>query len=127
MIGAYAGIGIIDSIAALFICGLIFYGATRMLLETLDILLDRAPSEEMQKRIYSITCSVEGVKEAHLLRARVIQNRIIGDVHILVNPDFTVKQGHQISESVSSELDKQIGAKIIVHLEPYDVENILKK
>ncbi len=127
MIGAYAGFGVIDSIAALLICGLIFYGATRMLLGTLDILLDRAPSEEIQNRIYSISGSVEGVGEVHFLRARVIQNKIIGDVHILVNPDFTVREGHQISETVSSELEKQMGAKIIVHLEPFDEENILKK
>jgi cation diffusion facilitator family transporter len=127
IIGAYAGFGIIDSIAALFICGLIFYGATRMLLETLDILIDRAPSEEIQNKINSISGSIEGVKEVHFLRARVIQNMIIGDIHILVNPDFTVREGHQISEAVSSELEKQLGAKIIVHLEPYDEENILKK
>lgn len=125
MIGALVGLGIIDSIAALLICGLIFYGATRMLMETIDILLDRAPSEEIQSRIYSISKSVEGVKEVHLLRARVIQNRIIGDIHILVDPDLTVREGHQISEIVSAKLENQMGAKIIVHLEPYNEENIL--
>ena len=125
MIGALVGFGIIDSVAALLICGLIFYGATRMLMETIDILLDRAPSEEIQSRIYSISRSVEGVMEVHLLRARVIQNRIIGDIHILVDPDLTVREGHQISEIVSAKLENQMGAKIIVHLEPYNEENIL--
>lgn len=125
MIGVYVGFGITDSIAALLICGLIFYGATRMLMETIDILLDRAPSEEIQNRIYSISNTVEGVKEVHLLRARVIQNQIIGDIHILVDPNITVKEGHLISEKVIFELEKQLNAKIIVHLEPYDDENIL--
>ncbi|MHA2306639.1 MAG: cation diffusion facilitator family transporter, partial [Candidatus Hodarchaeales archaeon] len=67
MISALFGFGFVDSIAALLICGLIFYGATRMLLETIDILLDRAPSEEIQNQIYSISSSVEGVKEVHFL------------------------------------------------------------
>jgi cation diffusion facilitator family transporter len=125
MISALFGFGFVDSIAALLICGLIFYGATRMLLETIDILLDRAPSEEIQNQIYSISSSVEGVKEVHFLRARLIQNRIIGDVHILVDPDLTVREGHLISETVSVKLENQLGAKIIIHLEPYDEENIL--
>jgi cation diffusion facilitator family transporter len=125
MVSALFGLGVVDSIAALLICGLIFYGATRMLMETIDILLDRAPSEEIQNTIYQISSSVKGVKEVHLLRARVIQNRIIGDVHILVDPDLTVREGHRISEEVSSLLQTQLNAVIIVHLEPFDEENIL--
>ena len=63
--------------------------------------------------------------DVHLLRARVIQNQIVGDIHILVDPHITVKDGRLISEKVIFELEKQMKAKIIVHLEPYDDLNIL--
>ncbi len=125
MLSALVGFGFVDSIAALLICGLIFYGATQMLMETIDILLDRAPSEKVQTQIMKISSSVEGVKEVHLLRARIVQHKILGDIHILVDPNITVREGHLISEKVSSVLQKEIKASIVVHLEPFDEENIM--
>jgi len=94
-----------------------------MLLETIDILLDRAPSEKIQTQILKISRSIEGVREVHLLRARIVQNKILGDIHILVDPNITVREGHLISEKVSSVLQKEIKASIVVHLEPFDEEN----
>ena len=118
--GAYFNVGIIDSLAAIVIALLISYGAIKMLNESLNILLDRAPDEEKLDQIYKYATSIKGVKEVHKLRARVIGNRIVGDMHVLVDPKLTVLEGHNISEDVLNIIQRELGANIIIHLEPYE-------
>ncbi len=120
VIGAYLNIGIIDSFVAVIIALLITYGAIKMLNESLNILLDRAPDEKKLKQIYDLTTSIKGVKEAHKLRARMIGNKIVGDIHVLVDPRLSVQEGHEISENVNSILQRELGANIIIHIEPYE-------
>ena len=119
LIGAYINIGIIDSFAAIVIALLITYGAIKMLNESLNILLDRAPSEVILDQIYELATSIKGVREVHKLRARIIGNRIVGDMHVLVDPNLTIREGHDISENVLNILQRELEANIIVHLEPY--------
>lgn len=120
VIGAYVNIGILDSVAAVIISLLIGYGALKMLNEALAILLDRAPDEKKLLAIRNLATSVEGVKEVHKLRARMIGNKIVGDMHVLVDPLLSVRQGHKISEEVYDVIQRNLGANIIVHLEPYE-------
>ncbi|MFX1516703.1 MAG: cation diffusion facilitator family transporter [Promethearchaeota archaeon] len=119
LIGAYINIGIIDSLAAIVIALLITYGAIKMLNESLNILLDRAPSEMILDQIYELATSIKGVREVHKLRARIIGNRIVGDMHVLVDPNLTVQEGHDISDNILNILQRELEANIVVHLEPY--------
>jgi divalent metal cation (Fe/Co/Zn/Cd) transporter len=91
-----------------------------MLNESLNILLDRAPSEKIIDQMYELATSIKGVKEVHKLRARMIGSRIVGDMHVLVDPKITVQEGHDISENVSNILQQELEANIVVHLEPYE-------
>jgi divalent metal cation (Fe/Co/Zn/Cd) transporter len=91
-----------------------------MLNESLNILLDRAPSESILDQIHKLANSIQGVKEVHKLRARMIGNRIVGDMHVLVDPNLTIKEGHDISENVLNILQRELEANIVVHLEPYE-------
>lgn len=121
VIGAYIKIGIIDSIAAVIISLLITYGGLKMLRESLHILLDRAPDEKKLDQIHDLAISINGVKEVHKLRARIVGNQIVGDIHILVDPQLSVVEGHGISEEVHKTIQSNLGARIIVHLEPYEI------
>ncbi|MHA1450374.1 MAG: cation diffusion facilitator family transporter, partial [Candidatus Hodarchaeales archaeon] len=121
-ISSFIGLGIFDSIAAVIICLFIFYGATMMLKEAIDGLLDRAPDEEILKRILDVSYTIEGVKEVHKLRARSTGDKITGDMHLLVDSKLTVERGHDIAEEVAAAILKEIDAKIVIHLEPYSRE-----
>lgn len=119
LIGAYIKIGIFDSFVAIIIALLITYGALKMLNESLNILLDRAPDEKKLDQIFELATSIKGVKEAHKLRARMIGNKVVGDLHILVDSRLSIREGHGISENVYDIIQRELGANIIIHLEPY--------
>ncbi len=124
VMGAYIKFGIIDSIAAVIISLLITYGALKMLGDALSILLDRAPDEKELELILDLATSVEGVKEVHKIRARMIRSRVVGDMHVLVDPDLSVREGHGISEKVFDIIQRKLGANIIIHLEPYEQKKL---
>lgn len=121
-ISSFIGLGIIDSIAAVIICLFIFYGASMMLKEAINGLLDRAPDEKILKRIIDVSYTVEGVKEVHKLRARSTGDKITGDMHLLVDGRLTIQQGHDIAEKVASAILKEVDAIIVIHIEPYSCE-----
>lgn len=125
IIGTLFNIGILDSIAATIICLLIFYGAYGMLKEAVNILLDKAPDENEIEQIQNLTNSIKGVREVHRLRMRKVGRKITGDMHVLVDPDLSVQDGHIITKEVITLLYREMGANIIVYLEPYDEINRL--
>ncbi|MHA1237389.1 MAG: cation diffusion facilitator family transporter, partial [Candidatus Hodarchaeales archaeon] len=94
MIFAYFQFGLLDSVMAIAICGLIVYTGLGIFMEGWNILVDKAPSKEMLDSIHSVANSVSGVKEVHLIRARYLQGGCVGDMHVLVDPDLTVREGH---------------------------------
>ena len=126
MIFAYFNLGLLDPIIAIIICGFIAYTGLTIFIEGFDILVDKAPPNTILKSIEQITMDVEGVKEVHLVRARYLQQGIIGDMHILVDPMLTVFEGHEISEIVASRLKEELNVSMLVHLEPFIDEQSLK-
>ncbi|MHA1974169.1 MAG: cation diffusion facilitator family transporter [Candidatus Hodarchaeales archaeon] len=120
IISSFFGVGFLDPVFAVIICVLILYGAYGMFMDALNILLDRAPKESTLQMIIDRTKSIDGVLDAHELRARTIGNQIVGDMHILVDPELSVRAGHDISEQVSITLKKEFNAVIVVHLEPFE-------
>jgi len=115
----HPALGFIDPLVAIIICLFIFYGAGVLFIKALDILQDRAPNKEEIENILHLASTIEGVLEVHDLRARHIGKNVMGDLHVLVDPEISVRQGHAISEAVYDLLYKQLGAQIVVHLEPF--------
>ena len=127
MISAYFHFGSLDSVMAIAICALIVYTGLGIFMEGWNILVDKAPSKEMLDSIHSVASSVSGVREVHLIRARYLQGGCVGDMHVLVDPDLTVREGHDISEAVTSKLKAELKVSMIIHLEPFTAEESLLK
>jgi cation diffusion facilitator family transporter len=125
MIFSYFEFGLLDSVMAIVICALIAYTGFGIFMEGWNILVDKAPSKELLDSIFSLAMTVTGVKEVHLIRARYLQGGAIGDMHVLVDPDLTVREGHTISELVASRLDEELRVVMIIHLEPFIEEESL--
>ncbi|HOB71666.1 MAG TPA: cation transporter dimerization domain-containing protein, partial [bacterium] len=66
--------------------------------------------------------SVEGVKDVHKCRTRYLGSGIQVDMHVLVNPEMSVRSGHEISAAVKKELLDQVDdiIDVVVHLEPFE-------
>ncbi len=125
MILSYLQFGLFDSVMAIIICAIIAYTGFGIFMEGWNILVDKAPPKEMLESISSLAMSIPGVKEVHLIRARYLQGGAIGDMHVLVDPDLTVREGHTISEMVHSRLQEELKVSMIIHLEPFIAEEIL--
>jgi divalent metal cation (Fe/Co/Zn/Cd) transporter len=89
-------------------------------------LSDAGASLKTQQQIRDLTMTVKGVKGVHAIRTRTFGSRLHVDLHILVNPELSVREGHSISEDVEQHLLQQGPdvLDVVVHLEPYDVEEI---
>lgn len=112
----------IDHIGALIISAFILKVSWDILSPSLSELTDRGASIREQKAIRKLASSVTGVKEVHAIRTRKFSSSLHVDLHILVEPEISVRSGHEISEKVKKVLIDQ-GPEVldvVVHLEPYD-------
>lgn len=83
-------------------------------------LADTAPDPETVVSIEKVAYAVEGVLEVHDLRARSSGSQIFVEVHIVVDPDQTVREGHAIAATVKANLLCEIPdlTRVIVHVDP---------
>ena len=110
----------IDNIGALLVSFFIVWTAFKIswdaILELTDIGADKAICE-------SIECAakgVVGVKSIHKCRTRKYGSGIQVDLHIQVDPEITVREGHAIGHKVEDELFKNHDVlDVIVHVEPF--------
>lgn len=129
-IGALAGIGgaiilgdrwaILDPLASCGISIAIIAVAVKMALPSLAELLEASLPEEMEDEIREISMSVQGVDDIHELKTRRNGISVIIDAHVVVDPDMTVVQAHDISTAVETALRSRFGAEtqINIHVEP---------
>jgi hypothetical protein len=68
--------------------------------------------------------SVGGVRDIHMLRTRLHGGQASADVHVLVDPQVSVSEGHMISLLVERRLKREIDeiADVTVHIDPEDDE-----
>jgi cation diffusion facilitator family transporter len=112
---------IIDHIGACIVSIFIIKVSWDILKESFGELVDvSAPNKDINK-IKDVTMKVTGVKSIHAVRTRKLGQGLHVDLHVLVDGNVTVKEGHDISEEVKKELLEK-GPNIfdvVVHLEPY--------
>lgn len=128
LIGSYYKIWWFDSTAAFIIVLLIFYTGYEIVKVNLPELMDKGPPEEIVKKVQEIALSVNGVKEVHLIRLRSILNVYTGDFHILVDPEISIREGHDIAEMVQSKIEETgLFRDLLIHIEPFLPEESLRK
>ena len=109
-----------DSIGAILVSVFILYAAWKIVQPTLQELSEAGVSKEDQAKIYRMAASLPGVIGAHALRTRNAGGAIWADIHIIVDPDMTVREGHDLSHKVRDLLvDSDLNiVDVVVHLEP---------
>ncbi len=127
VIGTIVGIRHLDAIGAIIIALLILKMGLKMIIAGIKELIDTGVDEKTLAKITDHTKQVPGVISIHQLRTRLHGGNILVDIHILVDPEISVSEGHYIGEQVHLNLIKNISAitDVTVHVDPEDDERIM--
>ena len=120
--GAMAGYPVMDPIAAMIVSVLIAKVGYDIAFKGLSELMDTALSETETRRIEVLINNLPGVIQTHNLRTRKIGGEVLMDVHILVDHEASVTEGHHIAENVRRELIRAMGnvQDVLVHVDTED-------
>lgn len=112
---------IVDPLASILIAVFIAVSALEIARPSVNELLERSLPEETLERLRRAIMMVPGVKDFHHLRTRRNGHSYMVEVHVKVDPDITVTQGHAIASAVEIALRAILGLDsiITVHIEPY--------
>ncbi len=111
----------VDHIGAIIVSLIILKVSWDIVLPALKKLSDSGVSAKETEHIRSIAMRVDGVKDAHAIRTRDAGHGIFVDMHVLVDGDISVSEGHSISEKVQDEIIKNGPdvLDVVVHIEPF--------
>jgi cation diffusion facilitator family transporter len=109
-----------DDYAALFASGIILFNAFRLALPAVSEIMDTAPSPKILEEVRKTAKSVEGVIELDKCYIRKMGFDYYVDIHVVVNGNRTVKEGHDIAHKVKDKLmaSNQKITDVLVHIEP---------
>ena len=108
-----------DDWAALFACAVIAANGIRLLRPAFYEIMDTAP-RKIVKSVCSVASSVRGVLEVEKCRARKMGLDFYVDLHVGVDGNISVHEGHEIAHRVKRAIqqsDSRI-ADVLVHIEP---------
>ncbi|MFC4258811.1 cation diffusion facilitator family transporter [Marinobacter lacisalsi] len=103
-IGAMAGFPWLDAVAAVIIAVIIAHVGWQFTWSSVRELVDTGLSVEDTHQLRTIAGETEGVRGVHDLRSRRMGSDILLDVHLVVKPEISVSEGHQIGMQVVRRL-----------------------
>jgi cation diffusion facilitator family transporter len=111
---------ILDACAALIVSFFIIKVGLDILMKTLREFTDTAPRPEIMEKLMKLSRAVEGVMDAHDLRVRISGGFYQAEIHIVVDGQLTVAEGHRIAKTVERSLEQEMDAleRVIVHVDP---------
>ncbi len=111
---------ILDAFAALIVSFFVIKVGLDILRKTLREFTDTAPRPEIIKKIMQCSLTVEGVLDAHDLRVRTSGGFYQVEIHIVVDGQMTVVEGHRIAKTVERCLAEEMDdlSSVIVHVDP---------
>lgn len=121
IIGAQFGLPWLDTVAALAVGLLICRTAWEIFRDCTHSLTDGFDEQRLLdlRRTIARTPGVEGIKD---LKARIHGNHVLVDVVVEVDPQLTVFEGHQISDTIEERMVKYHNIMHVhVHVEPKDL------
>ncbi len=111
---------ILDAYAALLVSVLIIKVGVDVLLTSVREFTDTAPSPEVMSEIKACAMKVPGVINIHDLKVRTAGGLYHMELHVMVNGELTVIEGHRIAKTVEACLFDEVEdtERIIIHIDP---------
>ena len=129
-IGTAVGIGgaivlgqrwtVLDPVASVVVGLFIVKVSIELLRRGIGDLMEQSLPDEVEEEILHLAGSVDGVTMPHDLRTRRLGNHYAIELHVLMDPDITLREAHDKASEVEALLRLHYGREthIAVHVEP---------
>lgn len=109
-----------EPIAAIVVGVLILLSSGHILLQSLTELTDSAAEQHFRQELESIIATEKEIASWHAYRSRRVGRQVYVECHILVEPEISVRQSHDITKRMERKLNEVLPEKInlIIHVEP---------
>jgi cation diffusion facilitator family transporter len=116
----YLNIRVTDSIAGIIIALFVFTVAYSVIKESSLILMDACQCSDILLDIENIVKNVKNVKQVHDIRMRKLGPYLVGDMHVVVDGDMSVREADKIAIQIEEQVKKEFDevAEIRVKIEP---------
>ncbi|MCH8311716.1 MAG: cation transporter [Nitrospinae bacterium] len=128
ILGAHFGYPVMDPLAGGVVALMILKVGYDILTDGLRDLMDTGLSEDQTQEFQKIIDGIPEVIKFHDLRTRTLGGEIFIDVHILVDTDLTVTEGHAAAERVRRSLINAFNRvqDVLVHVDGEEDQNLLQ-
>ena len=111
----------VDPLGAIVVSFFILHAAWKIVKPTLFELSDASMIGKEQE-IRSVASAVPGVESVHAVRSRLVGTSVLTDLHVMVDPEMSVREGHALSHRVRRAIQEAMPEvkDVVVHLEPYN-------
>ena len=114
-----------DDWAALLVVSIIFYNGVHLIRPSVDELMDRKIEGHRRDHILTISRQIAGVRNIEKLFIRKSGIQYIVEIHLEVDGDLTVTDGHEIAHTLKEQLlrSKELNiTHVMTHVEPFRPE-----
>ncbi len=122
-IASVLGWGHADHVATIAVGLMIMGVAGKILYDGLIELSEHAADKESIQKIKDVLNREGEVVEWHALRTRKVGGELFVDVHLVVDPDLSVRESHKICSKVEKRILEELTkpTNILIHCDPMDV------
>jgi len=109
-----------DNWAAVAAAAVIAWNGWRLLLPTVNELMDRSPDRELVEQIRRVAGTIPGVDGVEKCFVRKMGYQFFVDMHVEVDPHMTVEKSHRLGHEVKNKIRAQIPSvrDVLIHIEP---------
>lgn len=117
--GNLLGYHVLDPVAAIVVGLMVARMGAKLGWDALNDLMDRAADAETVEAIRQTILETPGVQGVHDLRTRKMGDQVLVDVHLEIDADLTVAEGHAIAEEAHRRTMASHGVlSVMTHVDP---------
>jgi cation diffusion facilitator family transporter len=109
-----------DDYGALLACCIIAFNGIRILGPAINEAMDMAPPPEIEHSVRESAVLADGVLGLEKCKVRKMGIEFYVDIHVLVDGELSVREGHAIAHAVKDAIRERMPAiaDVLVHIEP---------
>ncbi|MDR2226354.1 cation diffusion facilitator family transporter [Providencia rettgeri] len=121
IVGNLCGLRIFDPLAAMIVGTFVFRMGFKFTNQSMQDLMDKGADEETLQEIRDVLDNIDELSGYHDLKTRKSGDFLLVDVHLELDGNMSITQGHDIAVNTRKKLMKnpQI-LDVMTHLDPYD-------